>query len=41
MKRFKVKDNAGNRFVVYANNRAEAKQKAMKQAKGNLIYIID
>lgn len=41
MKKFKIQDNAGNRFTVYAKNRAEAREQAKKQAKGNLIYIID
>lgn len=41
MKRFKIQDNAGNRFVVYAKNRIEARKEAAKQANGNLIYIID
>ena len=41
MKRFKIQDNAGNRFVVYANNKSEARQIAQKQSKGSVIYIID
>lgn len=41
MKRFKIQDNAGNRFYVYADNKGDAREKAKKQAKGSVIYIID
>jgi valyl-tRNA synthetase len=40
-KRYKLKDNAGNFIYVHASSRNEARQKALKKSKGNVVYIID
>lgn len=41
MKAFKIQDNAGKRFTVYASNRSEAREKALKSTSAKVVYILD
>lgn len=40
MKKYKIQDSAGRRFVVYATNRNEARKKAVAKTTAKNIYII-